>query len=129
MADRTFFDVQAPGLDTVMVAFSFAPNGAGSIDDTATKGEGVTDVERSGAGTYLITLNDTYPTLLSAVATLQLATPDDKFCEIGSYSAADKQITVVVWDIDAGGGGAAADVAADDNNRVNVVLFFSNSSA
>lgn len=106
--------------ETVIVAGSFAPAGAGA--PTTVRGKGFT-VARSGAGTFVVTLDKFYPQLLSATATLQLATPDDKYAMVSDVSLSAKTVEIVVWDAS---GAAATDVAANANNRVNFCLVFKN---
>ena len=125
MADRTFFDINSPGNDVTLVAGSFAPNAGAALDDDYTYGDGFT-VVRTSAGKFTITFDDTYPTMLAAIATLQLATVDDKYCIVGAYTAASKTLVIYTYDIS---GGAVSDVAANANNRVNFVVAFSNTSA
>lgn len=126
MANRTFYNFQ--GLDNrpILMAGSFAPNGTGAISDV--KGRGFS-AARTGVGTFEVTLDEPYPTLLSATSTLQLATPDDKEVQQGP-STLDannniKKVSLVVWDKSAA---AAADVAANANNRINFVLVLNNST-
>jgi len=102
----------------VLVAGSFAPAAAGA--PTTLRGAGFS-VARSAAGKFTITFDQLYKTLVSATATLQLATADDKACQVGTYTAASKTLVISVWD---DSDAALADVAANANNRVNFICVF-----
>jgi hypothetical protein len=108
----------------VMVQGSFAPNGSSAVAAASNKGKGWS-VARTSAGLFTITLQDIYPALLSATASLQLATADDKYCQIGSIDLSAKTVQIRVWDVS---DAAVSDVAADANNRINFCLIFRNSS-
>lgn len=109
----------------VVLAGSFAPNGASAVSSASNQGNGWS-VARTSTGLFTITLQDSYVSLLSATATLQLATADDKMVQIGSCDVTSaKTIEIRVWDIS---GAAVADVAADANNRINFVLCLRNST-
>ena len=127
MAARSFVQLLGaadPGV--VLLGISFAPNGNGAVDQTSIRGRGVASVARTNVGLFTVTLSDQYPTLLSATATLQLASADDKCAaNIGTVDLAAKTIVVRLYDISAA---ALTDVAADANNRVNLTLVLKNSS-
>lgn len=112
------------GKNRVIVSGSFAPNGSSAISAASNKGKGWT-VARTSTGLFTITLDSVYNQLDSAVASLQLATADDKFAQIGTVTLASKTIVITVWDIS---GAAVADVAADANNRINFCFVFRNAN-
>lgn len=125
MANRIMYDLQCLNRDIVVMAGSFAPNGSSAVSAASNKGFGWS-VARSGAGTFTITLQDSYQYLLAAQANLQLASADDKMCVIGSSDVASaKTVVIFVQDVS---DNSATDVAADANNRINFVLYLANSS-
>lgn len=125
MANRNFDFIQGLGKGVKVIAGSFAPNGSSAVDSTSIKGKGFS-VARTGAGAFTITLQDAYVALLSAQASLQLHTADDKFVLLGDVDVTSgKTVKLVVWDIS---DAAATDVAANANNRIHFVLVLSNSS-
>jgi len=111
------------GRGLVEICGSFAPNGAGAIDNTANAGKGFS-VTRSGAGTYLVALDDPFFAYETAIVTLQLSAADDKMLQV--TGALGQTFTITCWDIS---GAAAADIAANANNRVNFRCVVKNSSA
>lgn len=125
MADRLWFEKFRSLLaGATNIAGSFAPNGASAVDSASVRGKGFT-VVRTSAGVFTITFADQYAKLISATATLQLATADDKYVLVGTYTAASKTLVLNVWDVS---GAALTDVAADANNRINFSALFSISS-
>jgi len=107
-----------PGM--VYIMGSFAPNGSSAVSAASNKGSGFT-VARTSTGLFTITFESIYPGYRSFTASLQLASGDDKFCQIGAYVAASKTLQIRVWDVS---GAAVADVAADANNRINFCAVF-----
>lgn len=126
MAARSFVQLLGaadPGV--VLLGISFGPNGSSAVDQTTIRGRGVASVARTAAGVFTVTLQDVYPSCLSAVSTLQLANSDDKFvANIGTIDLNAKTIIVRVYDVSSA---AFADVAADANNRINLTLVLKNS--
>lgn len=122
MAERNFDFLETLGRKKRVVAGSFAPNGSSALVASSTRvtGSGAT-VAYVSTGLYRVTFTDAYGALLAATATLQLATGDDKYCQLGAYSAANKTLDIRVWDVS---GAAVADVAADANNRISFVCVF-----
>ena len=124
MADRQFFrNIATYLLGQVSVGGSFAPNAGSAIVASSNRGKGWS-VARTGTGLFTVTFQDTFAKLISATATLQMATALDKFMTVGTYTAASKTLVLAAWDIS---DGAPGDVAADANNRVNFHCIFSNS--
>lgn len=105
---------QAYQLGTIVLSGSFAPDTASA--PTALKGAGFSVVHTS-TGVFTVTLDKQYAELVSANATLQLATAADTQCQIGSVSLSGKTFVINVLTA-----GTLADVAANANNRVNFVL-------
>lgn len=126
MANRNFVTPRCLDKEVIVLAGSFAPNGSSAVSSSSNKGTGWS-VVRTSTGLFTITLADSYPSLLSATATLQLATGDDKYVQIGSTDVVTaKTIEIRVWDAS---GAAVADVSANANNRINFCLVLKNSSA
>ncbi len=116
------FDVSA-GKEYVRLEGSFAPAGAGAPTDL--RGEGFT-VARTSAGLFTLTFpGGVGYELVKAEAHLQLATGDDKFAQVGTYTASAKTLTIRVWDIS---GAAETDVAANANNRINFSVTWAKNS-
>ena len=105
--------------EEVLVSGSFAPAGTGA--PTAALGDGYT-VARTSTGLFTLTLDRVWPSLLSATATVQLATAADTVAQVGVVALTSK--TVQIRTLTAG---ALADVAANANNRVNFALKFKRS--
>lgn len=120
MANRKFDFKQCIGRNNREVSGSFAPNGNSALVAANTYGLGFT-VAYISTGLYRVTLLNQYSTLQSATATLQLATKDDKFVQVGSYDTTNNTIDIRVWDVS---GNDVADVAADANNRISFVFTF-----
>ena len=124
MANRNFSELQALDRGVKVIAGSFAPNGSSAVSALSNKGIGWS-VARTSAGLFTVTLEDSYISLISGTVSLQLATADDKFCQIGTCEVVTaKTVEIRVWDIS---GTAVTDVAADANNRINFCLILKNS--
>jgi len=126
MAGRSFVQLLGaadPGV--VLLGFSFATNGSSDPVATTITGRGVASVVLASTGVYTVTLQDVYPYLLSATATLQLASADDKVvAQIGAVDLNAKTVQVRIYDLSTG---ALATVAAATGNRVNLTLVLKNS--
>lgn len=126
MAARSFVQLLGaadPGV--VLLGISWQPNGTGAVPQSTIAGRGVASVARSGTGTFVVTLQDVYSSLLSATATLQLASADDKIAaNIGAVSVTGKTYEVRLYDLSTG---ALTDIALDPGTRVNLLLVLKNS--
>ena len=122
MAERKFDFMETIGRKKRTVAGSFAPDTANAPTDV--RGSGFS-VVRTSQGLFTITFTNTYGALVSAVATLQLASTDNYMTQVGSYVAASRTLEIRV--IDDAGAGQVQDVAANANNRVNFVCVFDDS--
>ena len=125
MAARSFVQLLGaadPGV--VVLGISFVPNGTGAIATSAITGRGVASVAWS-TNRYVVTLADQYNSILSVQASLQLATADDKFVQIGAVNATNRTIEIVVWDVSSA---ATASIAANAGNEINVLVIAKNSS-
>lgn len=125
MSNKTLDRVRARGKGYVAISGSFAPAGAG-ITAGSTKGAGYS-VAYTAAGTFTVTFEDSYKDMVSATATLQLATAADQLVQVGTYSAANKTLVIYVWDISSCA--LSNNVAADANNRINFHVVFKNVAA
>lgn len=124
MAARNFDSLKILGSNRVEISGSFRPNGSSAISATHNHGKGWS-VAYTTTGVYTITLADTYAALDSAIATLQLASADDKFVNVGPVDLTARTVIIYAWDI---GGAGAADVASNANNKINFSLVLRNSS-
>lgn len=115
--------VRGLGKGVTIIAGSFAPAGAGAVTDQ--KGRGFT-VARTSAGLFTITFTGRFGDFIAFIPGLQLAAGDDKFVQMGTYTAASRTLTLRVWDVSVP---AETDVAANANNRINFIAVFKNSSA
>jgi len=126
MAGRSFVQLLGaldPGV--VILGINWATNGSSDPVASTITGRGVASVVLASTGVYTVTLQDVYPTLLSATATLQLASADDKVtAQIGAVDLAAKTIQVRIYDLSTA---AVANVAAATGNRVNLLLVLKNS--
>ena len=125
MAARSFVQLLGaadPGV--VVLGFSFFPQGTGAISSSQIVGRGVASVAWS-SNRYVVTLADQYNSILSVQASLQLATADDKFVQIGAVSVTNRTIEIVVWDVSSA---ATASIAANAGNEINVLVIAKNSS-
>jgi hypothetical protein len=124
MADYGMLDpVRGLGKGLAIVAGTFFPDTANPPTVTAGTGSGAGfTVARSGAGTFLVTFARKYPVCVAKFASLQLSATDDKFVEVGDYSASAGTLSIRVRDIS---GAAATDVAANANNSISFLCIFS----
>lgn len=106
-----------------MLNIRFFPAGASNPTTTAQDIKGVTSITRSGAGTWLITLQDSYKRLLSAQATIQMTSATDLVPQIGDVSnlATTSPVTLIVR---ANAVATPTDIAANANNSITVTLLF-----
>jgi hypothetical protein len=117
MASIQHHPVDATQRFTIKLSGSFAPNGASAVSAASNKGRGFT-VARTGTGQFTLTLTDKWAELVSANATLQLATPADSQVQWGACDVVSAK-TLVLTVLTAG---VAADVAANAGNRINFDL-------
>jgi hypothetical protein len=123
MAERNFDFCETIGRKKRLVSGSWAPNGSSALVSTDVYGYGFS-VAYTSTGLFTITFSNTYRRLQSVTATLQLASGDDKYVQVGNYVAASRTLEVRVWDASSA---AVADVAANANNRVHFVCVFDDS--
>ena len=126
MAGRTFQPLLGaldPGV--VVLGISWATNGASAVDQTSLKGRGVASVTRNSAGVFTVLLQDVYPVLLAAVATMQAASAINIVPQVSTSTLTANGKSLVVRLL---AGAVETDVGADANNRVNLFLVLKNSS-
>lgn len=123
MADRNFDLLQTLGREKKIIAGSFRPNGAGSVDNTLNKGIGFS-VARTGVGAFTITLEDKYAALDASQYQIALAIPAaaHDICEGAVDVVSAKTIPFVHYT-----GGVAADIASDPANWIKFTLVLANS--
>ena len=121
MANRNFSRVQGLNKELKIIAGSFSIAASGGA---ATKVSGLGySVAKSATGEYTITLEDKYPALISAVATVEAATPVDLVAQIDNHDV-DAATPVVVLNLNAG----AVPTEPSAVTVVNFVLILQNSS-
>lgn len=106
----------------VAILGSFAPNGAGAVDNTSNQGTGFT-VARTGVGVFEITFNDKTGDLVAPIAGLQLNALANTDIQFGAYDKATRKLIVRVKTA-----GVAADIAANANNRIAFLAAFKTSN-
>lgn len=92
MADRIFFDVQALQPNAKIVAGNFTL--ASGSDPTSVTGKGYS-VARTASGKYTVTLDDKYPGILSATATVASSTVSDSVAQIGDIDVSSAKTVVI----------------------------------
>jgi hypothetical protein len=122
MSTTILNDVRSKGKGYTLYEGSFAPDTANA--PTTVRGTGWT-VARESAGLFKITFAEKYPEMIKATVSLQLATKDDKFLQLGTYDATAGTLQIRVWDVS---GADVADVAANANNRINFSVTFRNTT-
>lgn len=125
MANRQFYDLQHGNEIVRLLDFSFVPNGASDPDPTLIKGEGVASVKYSTTGTWIVTLEDTYPYVLRPpVYAVQRAAPPAKAVDL--FTIAETITTDGKFSLVYREDHLAADIAADTNTRIGVNLALTN---
>lgn len=120
MANRFFKTPWCYEHSLVTVTGYFLTNGASS--PTTLKGTGVASVARTGTGTYLLTLQDSFIEHRGMIVHLGLNASADSVAQLGAVSSTAK--TVVIRTLTAG---ADADIAANANNKVFFTFQLKNS--
>lgn len=126
MSNKTLDTPKTRGKGYVAISGSFAP-AAGAITSGSTKGAGFSAAYGGSAGKFVITFEDSYKDMVSATATLQLATAADQIVQVGAYDASAKTLTLNVWDIS--DAALSNNVTANANNRINFHVVFKNVAA
>jgi len=121
MASRVFRDVQALNPETKIIAGSFKTNASSDPVAADNTGKGWS-VARSGTGLWTVTLEDTYPALISGQLTLQHNAAGDHKLAFGAIDVVSAKTVVIRNNT----GSSAADLAVNANNRIHFVLFLRN---
>jgi hypothetical protein len=107
-----------------MLNIRFFPAGTGNPTTTAQDIKGVASIVRNGtAGEWLITLQDSYKRLLSAQATIQMASATDLVPQFAAIANVGTTSPVTLL-LRANAGATPTDIAANANNSVSVTLLF-----
>lgn len=106
-----------------MLNIRFFPAGAGNPTSTAQDVKGVASITRNNAGEWLITLQDTYKRLLSAQATIQMATATDLVPQFATIANVGTTSAVTLL-LRANAVATPTDIAANANNSISVTLIF-----
>lgn len=122
MARGTQFPAKSAHPETLLHIGSFAPNGAGAVDQSSIEGP-IGAVARTGVGVFEVTLNDLHPGLMAAFAAVMLNALADTDVQLGAWVPATKKLIVRVKTA-----GVAADIAANANNRIQLMLVFRETS-
>jgi hypothetical protein len=126
------YQKRSEGRDYVDLDFSFALNGASDPSATSNRGKGVYSVTHTNVGEWTITFQNDYAALVCAIPGLQLASSDDKFPQVGTFTAgtASARATLVVRVLDNSAGTIAVSdgVTANANNRFHLKATFRKSS-
>jgi len=126
MANRIFKEIRGTlDNEVIIIAGAFTPNGSSAIDEANNTSNGWS-VARTSTGKYTITLQDVYPSLISATCSLAQGTAGDQVVAIGGQTVSStKTVEIYAWDIS---GGAVADIAADSESYIHFCLVLKNSS-
>lgn len=128
MASRTWDRENLLGKKRCRIDIKFNPEGAGAPTFSPTQARGVASIVRTGVGTFLITLEDTYRTLVARFGSIQLAAAADVAVQLGTIANVGTALppTIVVRTV---AGAAPVDVAANSENSISVCLMFNDSDA
>lgn len=126
MAEYIQEELKMAGLNLEVVAGSFAPDTANAPTDV--RGRGFT-VAYTSTGTYTVTFVNKFAGCVAAVATLQLASADDKFAQMGTITNSKTATNTAVIRVLDASGAAVAQVAANAQNRVNFAFIFKRDSS
>lgn len=124
MANKTTFEMQARNPRTITIAGSFRPNGTSAIDNTLNTGKGFS-VARTNQGVFTITLDEVYPGLISALATIQMASATDLVPQWGAIDVSSAKTLVLNTNAVA----TPTDIADNASNRVHFTLLLRNTNA
>jgi len=123
MASKIFYGVQSLNPGVKVIAGSFTTNGSSNPASANNTGAGWS-VARTGTGELTVTLEDSFPGLISAQCSLALNAAGDSKVQFGAIDVSSAK-TVVIRTIT---GTSAADIAANANNRVHFCLILRNTS-
>ncbi len=107
--------------DDTFVATSLA-DGVGVDTPDKTGALEVASITHTSTGLYTLIMRDSFPDMLSAVATLQLATAAKYACQVKSWVASTKTLIIELLDL---GTGAVADPVVAVGDKINFLITFS----
>lgn len=121
MANSDKYPARTAVPEGIAIPISFAPNGAGAVDQTTIQGKRVvTSVTRTGVGVFDIILKQAWDAVITVSESIQLAADADATMSSWNYVAATRTLTLRFRTA-----GAAADVAANAQNRLGGVIYVS----
>lgn len=124
MANRDLYPARSTLPEHVDLPFSFAPNGAGAVDQTTIKGKrAIKSVTRTGVGVFDCLLQDGYDDVVNVLPSIRLLADADATLSSWNYVPATKILTLRFRTA-----GAAADVAANAANLLGAVLILRNTT-
>ena len=126
MASRNWNDEGVLGVKRCRVDFKFNPQGALAPTFSRDQARGVASITRTGVGTFLVTLEDTFRTLVARVATVQLAAAADVAVQFGTIANVGAALPPTI-EVRLVAGAAPVDVAANSENSISVSLMFNDS--
>lgn len=126
MSQDTFLDTSRTSLSRKLREYHirFFPAGTGNPTTTAQDIKGVASIVRNGtAGEWLVTMKTPFKRLLSAQATIQMASATDLTPQIATVAnlGTTSAVTIIVRAL---AGATPTDIAANANNSVMLSLFF-----
>lgn len=124
MAQRNFLPgPQGLSRKPKMLNIRFFPAAGANPTYTAQDIKGVASITRNNAGEWLITLQDSYKRLLSAQATIQMATATDLVPQIATVANLGTATPVTLL-VRANAVATPTDIAANANNSISLTLIF-----
>ena len=111
------YDLKTSDPQAVEIAGSFDVNGAGAVSNV--EGSGFTVAYLATPGEWVVTFNELWAHMLSAVAEFQIAVAEDTFAQVGTYTAANRTLVLHLWNITAG-------AIANQAGRINFRAVMSN---
>lgn len=124
MAARAFDVLKALVKGGTVIAGGFRPNGAGAVDNTLNVGTRGWTVARTGAGSFTVTLDDSYPSVIAVVGMAQLNAALDGFIQGRGALDVTTAKTFVLENMI---GAVATDIASNANNWVYFIALLKNS--
>lgn len=125
MASRLLDFLRVIGKGRVLTAAHFQPQGVTQLVAANYGGRGIQSVTRTGVGAFTVTLQDGWPFISYASASLCSATLQPISVQIGTVNLTAKTITLFCYNTTTG---AASDVVADPNTFIRLALIFRNTT-
>lgn len=124
MANRNLKEPRCLNYGETYLCGSFRPNAGSAVDNTTNTGHGFT-VARTGAGTFTITLADSWQSLISANFQIAMSAATDLKPQIIGTPDVLTAKTIVVAALAVA---TATDIAANASNRIHFQLVLKNST-